>query len=180
MSAGQRWLCFVLAAVVLLQTGCVHEAVNGSAKTYTYQLYVPILLFFGGIAAAVGGFFLRQNRFGWVMMIGGPIAAIGFAPSMFMERITVDDQHFTVRGGIWGMTNVHDIRFAELQMVNITKEVTTGRRGRKNVSYYLLCNNKNGTSAKVPVNNDIAEAAAAAILAQFDAHKVTIVNTTGD
>jgi hypothetical protein len=158
-----------LAAVVLLQTGCVHEAVNGSAKTYTYQLYVPILLFFGGIAAAVGGFFLRQNRFGWVMMIGGPIAALGFAPSMFMERITVDDQHFTVRGG-----------FAELQMVNITKEVTTGRRGRKNVSYYLLCNNKNGTSAKVPVNNDIAEAAAAAILAQFDAHNVTIVNTTGD
>jgi hypothetical protein len=179
MSTARRFLYLGLAAVVLLQTGCVSETVSGSEKIYTYQLYVSLLLFLGGIGAAVGGFFLRSNRFGWVLMIGGPIAAIGFAPTMFMEKITVDHQHFTVRNGFWGMSR-EDVVFDDLQMVNLTKEETRGRRGRKNVHYYLVCHRKNGTNAKIKVNNDVAEAAAEAIGTQFGEHNISVVNSTGE
>jgi hypothetical protein len=169
-----------LMAVLATQAGCVRESVGEAGKTFAYELYVPVLLFFGGIAAAVAGWYLRGGRFGWVLMIGGVISTLGFAPSMFLDKVTVDDKHFTVRTGIWGLTNVHDVAYDNLTSVELTKEEKRGRRGRKSTSYYLLCHCKDGTSAKVPLNNQVCEAAAFDILTQIKDHNVPIGDATGE
>jgi hypothetical protein len=176
----QRLLWMGLLAVIATQAGCVRESVGEDGKTFTYELYVPALLFVGGIAAAVAGWYLRSGRFGWVLMIGGVVSTLGFAPSMFLDKVTVDNNHFTIRTGIWGLTNVKDVAFDNLKTVVLTKEETRGRRGRTSTSYYLLCHCKDGTSPKVPLNNQVCDAAALDILTQIKDHNVPILDTTGE
>jgi hypothetical protein len=120
----------------------------------------------GGIVAATIGWNLRQKsgRFGWVLLIGGPIATIFFAPSMFLDRVTVDDTGFSRRSGIFGMTAVQDVTFVDVSGMRLTSEEERGRRGRKVTKYYLYCDRKSGEAVKFPVNNAVCEAALLQIL----------------
>lgn len=171
-----------LAAFLLLGLGgCVREDVDGSTITVTNELWVPLVALLGGIAAAPAGWFLRQKsaRFGWGLLIFCPIIVLGIAPSLFLDRAVVDDTHFSLRTGIWGLTAVHEVKFADLSRIRLISEETTGRRGRKRTNYYLLCERKDGTSAKVPLGNKVAETAAPHLVERAKALNVPVVDETG-
>ncbi|MES2794184.1 MAG: hypothetical protein V4719_31515 [Planctomycetota bacterium] len=177
----RRVLRIAFAAILLAGlSGCVQETVTGTNHIYTYELWVPLSTLLAGIVAIPAGWFLREksSRFGWGLLIFGPIAAIFFAPSLFRERATVDDSGFTLRSGIWGMTAVHEVKFAELQKVRITSEETRGRRGAKRTNYYFLCECRNGTSAKVPMNNEVVKAAGPYFVTKLAELKIPIVDET--
>jgi hypothetical protein len=134
----------------------------------------------GGVAAFLVGWKFRTTsaRFGWGLLILGPVAAIFFAPSLFRDRATLDDTSFSLRTGIWGLTSVHEVKFDELKQVRIVSEEVRGRRGRRRTNFYLLCERNDGTTAKVPVNNRVAEAAAPHILQSVADHGIEVVDET--
>jgi hypothetical protein len=173
----------VIAAFLLLGlSGCVQEDVNGSTITFTYAFWVPLLTLLGGLVAAPAGWYLRSKsaRFGWGLLIISPIVVAGIAPSLYLDRADIDDTHFSLRTGIWGMTAVHDVKFNDLSRVRLILEESTGRRGSKRINYYLLCERKDGTSAKVPLGNKVAETAAPYLVARVKALNVPLVDETGE
>ncbi len=170
------FVAFLLAGL----SGCVQETVNGTTKIYTYELWVPLVVLIAGLVATPAGWFLRQSssRFAWALLISGPIAALGFAPSLFLDRAAVTPEAFTVRTGIWGMTAVHEVKFSDLRQVRYISEETVGRRGRKNTNYYFMCERKDGTSAKIPVGNNVVEAAAPAFIAKVLELNIALADQT--
>ncbi len=171
-----------LATFLLLGIGgCVREDVNGSTITVTNELWAPLVALVGGIAAAPAGWYLRKKstRFGWGLLILSPVAVVGLAPSLFLDRAVVDDTHFSLRTGIWGLTAVHEVKFADLTRIRLISEESTGRRGRKRTDYYLLCERKDGTSSKVPLGNKVAETAAPHLVERAQALNIPIVDETG-
>jgi hypothetical protein len=175
------WSLPILLAAVALAAGCIRETTEGTSHTFQNELWVPIVTFLGGIAAGVAGWFVKphSHRFGWAMIILGPVAAIGFAPSLYLDRATVDDSGLSLRTGLWGMTAVHDVKYDGLQQIRRTKEESRGRRGR-NVSYYMLCERTSGEPAKVPLGNQCSEAAAPLFLDGAQARGIPIINETGE
>ena len=171
----------LLALPLVLLTGCVREQTTGSTSTYSYELWVPGLIFLGGIVAAPLGWALREKsgRLGWGLMIFGPIAAFGFAPTMYLDQIVVAADHFMVRDGIVGMATTYDVKFADVKTMRMTTETTRGRRGRKNTKAYLLCDLKSGSTVKVPLDGRLAEAAVVPLIKQIVEHQIPIIDETG-
>lgn len=169
----------LLAPLALALTGCVTEKVDGETTIFTFAWWLPLLILAGGVLAAVVGVLIRQNRYGWVLIIGGPIAAIFFAPSLWNDKVTLDQEHFTQRTGIWFMPQQHDIRFADLSGIDLISESRRTRRGRS-TSLYMLCHRTTGEDAKIPINDLMKRGAAASILAEAAAHGVLINDQTGE
>jgi len=170
------FVVFVLAAT----TGCVRETTDGSARVFSYELWLPLLVLGAGVAAAPIGWVLRKTsgRLGWGLLIVGPLAAIFFAPSLFSERAVVDEEGYTSHGGIWGLTTSHEVRFDDLTLVRITSKEVRGRRGRRKTEYYIVCVRKDGTSEEVPVNNDVTEAATLYFIEKLVDREIPVLNQT--
>ena len=169
-----------LGLLLFACAGCVRESTEGATSVFQYELWVPVSVLLAGIAAAPAGLAVRMRsaRLGWVLLIGGPLAAVMFAPSLYRDQVTVSDEGFHVRTGIWGLTAVHDVRFAEVSSLSITAEETVGRRGRKKTTHYFVCDLKQGGQVKVPINNGVTEAAAKSILEHAAGHEIPILNET--
>jgi hypothetical protein len=170
--------CLIPCIVVLTLSGCVRETTEGETRVFTYETWVPASVLLGGMAAGVAGWFLRSvtNRLGWGLLIAGPILAILFGPSLFMDRASIDSKSLSIRTGIWGMTATHEVNLDKLKQVRLVSEEKTGRRGRKRTEYFMLCELTDGTSAKVPVNNSISEAVAPHFLDLVASRNLPIVD----
>lgn len=180
--ARQGWRLPLLLAAVALSTGCVRETTEGTTHVFQNELWVPIATFFGGVVAGVAGWFVKAHsaRFGWTMIILGPIAAIGLAPALFLDRVTVDDSGISARLGVWIFSGPLEVKYADLAQVRLIKEESTGRRGRKNVNYSMMCEKKSGEPTKVPLGNDVIETAAPTFLEAVQQRGIPIINETGE
>jgi hypothetical protein len=177
----KRSILFALLALGFLTLGgCVSESVEGSTHVFTYELWISALLFIGGIAGTVIGWFVRRSssRFGWGMIVVGPILSLAFAPSIYLDRAVVDDAHFSHRSGIWGLTSVHEVKFADIKQIRYIVEESRGRRGKKVLKYYFVCDKFEGDAEKFPINNDVAEAAAPIILEKAKERNITFIDQT--
>jgi hypothetical protein len=170
------------ALVLFAAAGCVRESNNQGERAFQYELWVPLCVLLAGLAAGVAGFFLRKHntRVGWALLIIGPLAALGFAPSMFLDRAAVSKDGFDIRTGIWGQTVIPTVKFADLSGIRITSETRRTRRGGKSTSYYYICEKKSGGSVKVPVNNAVAQAAAPIILQEASARGIPVRDETAE
>lgn len=151
-----------IAVALLTLTGCVSERTAGNEKVFTYEWWVPTLMFVGGIAATAGGWFARgaNDRWPYILLIGGPIAFIFMGPSYFLNKTTLGATDLKVRAGTWGMgTNLH-VKYDDLQEVRFATTVSTGRRGRKSTNHFLDCKLKDNTDVRLPLSNDCIKAAA--------------------
>ena len=169
----------LLALAALAFTGCTTERVDGDTTIFTFAWWLPMLILVGGGVSLGAGALLRENRYGWVLMIGGPIAAIFFAPSLWSDKVTLDHQHFTQRTGIWFMPRFQDVRFDDLASIDLTAETRRTRRGRS-TSYYMVCHRKAGEDAKIPINDLMKGGAAKKIIAEAAHHGITINDLTGE
>lgn len=175
-------VCCLVACVVLLGlSGCVRESVEGTTHTYANELWVPLSLFFGGVAGAVGGWFLRKktDRVAWAMIIGGTLAVLA-SPATYLDRVIVSDSAMNVRVGLWVFSDPIEVEYENLRDVRLIVEESRGRRGRKNHSYFLMCSQKDGETVKIPVNNDVAEAAVQLFVDRISELGIPFVNVAGD
>ena len=144
------------AGIALALSGCVRETVDGDVVTVGYEWWVTALWVLGGLVALPAGWFIRENRYGWVLMlVGAGLLAVG-APTSALTRATVSPEGFSVHSGIWGATATGDAKFADVTTLRQTSEVTRGRRGRKNTTHYLNYEVRGGQPGKFSLGNDVA------------------------
>ena len=160
---------------------CVRESADQARHVFQYELWVPLVVLRAGIAGGAGGFFLRKvnGRLGWSLLILGPLAAIVFAPSIFLERSVVGKDGFEKNTGFWGTTVVPPVKYADLIGIRMTSETRRTRRGGKSTSFYLNCDSKTGGSTKVSINNEVTKAAAKVILKEAMDHGIPFRDKTG-
>ena len=174
------WRTVLVLGLLISVAGCVRETNVNGELVYQYELWVPLAAILAGLIATPIGWLLRERsvRFGWGLVVIGPIATAVVAPSLFQDRVAVSEQGFHIRTGIWGLTSVHSVQFDDVKEIRISAETTLGRRGR-HTNYYLNCDHKSGGSSKVPINNAVCEAAAGAILMEAAVHEIPVRDTTG-
>jgi len=158
--------CLALVGFLALCTGCTEVSRNDGSTTYSYALWAPTVVIFGLIGAFILGLVLRRHslKWGWGLIILSPLALIVLAPGMFMSNVVVNNLGFRLKTGFWFSPTEHSVRFADLKSIEHAEEVSTGRRGRKNHSYYLLCNDKAGSTEKMPTGDLMREGAAIEIV----------------
>lgn len=179
MSKSQRPLLLVLVLLFGL-TGCVKESTDGETIHITYELWVWFSLFFGGIAASVGGWVLRKfsERLGWFMMLAGAAGALFFGPSTFLENAKLTPTKFNLNTGFYATTHF-EVTLDELQSATVIMEETRGKRGRKNKHYYLVCTEKNGKQSKLPLSNAICEKAIPHLADRIHERGIDIIDQSG-
>ena len=167
-------MCFVIGTLIIFTSGCVDEASDGTTMTFTYELWAPLSVFFFGLVAAATGWLIRESfeRYGWALLFGGPLLALFFGVPLFFDHAVVSDTSLKLRINAWG----HDVEYEDLQLIRIDSEEKSGRRGRKRTVYFMSCERKDGTKAKVNLNNKIAEAAAPYFLERAAEFGVPILN----
>lgn len=175
-----RRLLAPLAAVALLTAGCVTESRDGDTTVVAFAPWVGLLAILGGLAAVPVGLLARRWKpfLGWALVVLGPVGLVVLAPGLFLDRVTVSPEKFTLWTGFWFSPTVHEVRYDGLSEVAITAEERTGRRGRKSVSYYLECRGKGGAQ-KVPVGDLMKEGGLKHILDMADRKDIPIVDRTG-
>jgi hypothetical protein len=176
----RRLSLFAVGLVLLAAAGCVRESDEQGTRVFQFALWVPVVIFLAGIAAAGIGFFVRKfhSRGGWALMIIGPFAALGIGPSMMFERAAVSKDGFDFRTGIYGQTVVPTVQFADLTEIRYTTQTRMTRRGRS-TTHSLVCERKSGGPVTVPVNNPVATEAAKLVLKEAATRGVPIRNETG-
>jgi hypothetical protein len=166
--------------VVVVSAGCVQETRSGDGVKYTYELWVPLSILFGGAIGLVAGVigFMRSINYSWVLCLLG-IGGLVAGPSMLCDYAVVDSQGFKVRTGIPFMASIQQVQFADVTSVRQTKKVTRGRRGRKTTTYYYVFDLKNGTSVEVNISgSDLRQSARRGIDQQLSAHGFEAVDQT--
>lgn len=175
----RTWQVFAAGLLVAL-AGCTNTRTDGPATVVTFEWWVPALIIVAGLVAIPVGLFVRRKSFyGWILLIGGPVAAAVFGPGFALDRVIVTPDVLTMRTGMWFDPTVREVRFADLSSVVITKTETRGRRGRKNISYDLKCTKKSGGQEVIPLGTLMEDGGAEAFAKAATASGVMIVDGTG-
>ncbi len=145
-----RSIRLILPLALVFLTGCTEETVEGSKLTVKFATWVPIAVILGGIAAGVGGFFLKRynTKYGWTLLVLGPVMAVIVGPGMLKDHLIVDDDHFELETGFWFMPTKHSIRFDEIRSIEI-KEEPNG----KSTKVTMYCRKNNNEMVAVPVGD---------------------------
>lgn len=159
----------VVAFIVAGSGGCVRSTVADETVTFTNELWVPIVVFFGGIVGGIVGWFLLgvSQRYAWILMALGVIAVVLFAPALWLDEATVSPDSFSFRTGIYG-SNQAKASFEDVRSVRVTTE--TGRRGRK--TEFINFDLKNGETISRSLGNHVAREAAALIVAECKSRNI--------
>src|SRR4051794_33830495 len=102
MLSRSRLRTWLLVPCCLFLAGCVTKSESGAEVTVHYEWWLPLGMLVAGVLAIPIGLAVRKNstRLGWGLIIAGPIAALGFAPSFLFERVFIHDRGFEVHSGI--------------------------------------------------------------------------------
>ncbi len=155
MSNRPRLWMWLVAIGCLVSSGCVTKSVSDAGTSVHYDWWLPIGILVAGILFVPMGWVAKEHsaRFGWGLIIAGPILALVFGPSMLLERVLVRDNGFDVHSGIWGMTAKQTVDFDSVKSCRIVEEDTGGRRSRR--IEVLLFDRDSGPAARLPLNNDV-------------------------
>lgn len=169
--------CFPILALSLVAVfvGCTEHAANGTSETFSYSIFSSIGLFLAGIAAGVAGWMLRDSRFGLILLIGGPVAALVFAPGFFTDKVQVDDERIYIRTGMWFAPTVIDAKYSDLNAMSVSQEERSGRRGRRYTVEMLNFNTKSKGEQKVQISG-LVEEAIKSIIIHAKEHDVNLIN----
>jgi hypothetical protein len=167
--------CGVVLAALLFLSGCVDKTVKGQTSVYSFAPWVVMLVLVLGMAGIPFGWMMRKTSVRLLLLglIGGPVLLLIFLPGVLLDKCKVDAQHFEGRYGIWLSPTQYNIRFADLDHIDVVTYETRGRRGRKTTKQRLECVDKRGRTTTLQVN-DLLKAAGGEIIEKADAAGVKI------
>src|SRR5215216_4888232 len=117
-------LCFV--------TGC-YERTTKTDGTAVYSATASAILaaVVCGLVAAPIGYALRgvSRRILWLGLIATPVLILFLVPSLVLDHATVDAQHFEGRYGFWFAPTRYDLRYADLDHIDLVSWEERKRRG---------------------------------------------------
>ncbi len=145
-------LALGLAGVCLIGTGCTDVSRNGEDLTAKFALWVPLVFSLVGLAIAPLGWLLRKKsaRFGYGMLIGGPLLLLVVVPMFLNDRVTLEGDRFELRTGFWFAPTVRDIDLTTVQSIEVLIETKRKRRGSSEEAT-LLFYDQDGGPVEVPV-----------------------------
>lgn len=149
-----RVLRLGFAAACLFLAGCYERVQNGDETIYHFAWWTGIMVIVGGIAGFCLGLALRRIRMAWVLIIACPILLVIVAPAMFFDRVTIDQNHFTARYGFWFAPHVKDVRFGDVQSVQIVEK----RDAENRASYEMQFRMKSGAVEVLPLGTLVQNA----------------------
>jgi hypothetical protein len=122
-----------------------------NSHTLTFSFWV--CLFPWAVALVLIAFgirsFVRRGFLRWWLVVGGALVAFFLGPTLFMDRIVVDDQGITHTTGFWFAPTVKGFDFAEIDGVRIrTERVRTRPGGAANQDFWYFIN-KTGESRRL-------------------------------
>ena len=169
MGSGKRVvLLAVVMALAFCAGGCVDREVNGDEATYSFSWWVPTLATLAVVIGVPVGLLLRnvrtRRRAGWGVLVAALIAGVGLVPSLFLDRVKVDSDHFETRTGFWFAPTKHNVPFDGLGEIRHVTYQTRGRRGRKTTKHKLVCVRDDGAVADTVQLGDLARRATPEIL----------------
>jgi len=171
----QRLIWIFAGVCCIASAGCYRKVSSSDGLEISFEAWVPVLLALGGLAAVPVGIvlFIRERRFlGVCVAIAGPVIAAAVAPGMFLDRVIVNQEGFYSRHGFWWSPAIHQIRYDELNRVQVGFDVQNSQRGRR-YSYYFDCFFKTGQRERVPLGTLMVEALPE-IAEQFRKHGVAV------
>lgn len=170
----------LLALIVLLAAtcGCVSKSESEEAVVYSYQLWAPLLVFVGGMAAVPAGWAMRESslRGCLVLTLGGPAVMLFFAPSLFFEKLTIDDERLVMRAGMFGLSTENDVRWDDVRSITLTSEESRGRRGRRVIKNYMIFSMKDNSSSKLSLDNSLVGEALEDIGIQIGMRDISVLD----
>lgn len=172
-------LCLLVAVMVaLLVTPMVvpvsrHE--EGAKVVYTFPRWEV-----GGLAT--GGFIalalLWRFRKGINVKLGLALVALGIGlpvlhiPSLLLNYVEVDDDHFEGCYGDWGSFTRPNVSFDDLREIRQLVAVNAAGHG---LTTHLVCVKKSGAELRFFVNDVMMEAALPEILSRARRHKILLL-----
>lgn len=177
----KKMMLLLAAGSVVLMLGCVNEAVDGEIHTYTMAAWVSLGTLAACLVGTIAGWFLRSvnTTYGWGLLMICPLALVFAVPGLFMDKLTVDNEGFNLRTGFWFAPTKHDIKFDDLQSMQVTKKETQGRRGRTNISYTLGCVPRGGQMIDVSIGTLMDKGMEQIIMRAVD-KEIPIADLTGE
>ena len=163
-----------LVALLLVLTGCVNESTNGDKTTFKFSLWVPLAVVAGSIVATAAGVVVRtrNKRFGYVLLIGGPLFLIFVAPGIFLDRVDIDRNQLTVRTGFWFLPNERQVK-----QIEVTAEKRRTRRGTR-TDYKLVFHPTDGGTQTISAG-DLLKQSLPKIAAMAGEQGIEVVDRTG-
>ena len=176
-----------IAAFCLSLSGCVDKKINDDVTTFSIALWVTAALVLGGCSLIYGSRFVPKRTDGWfrfskrirltMIFVGAALLYVSLAA--INDRVTISPSGFTETTGLIGMSHVHEVRFQDIEKIEITKEVS-GIGRNKTTNYFLLCYGKNGDVKKVPASSQCMQSAFPDIIRALSAAGIPVINKTGE
>lgn len=172
-------LAMLLFTVVLC--GCVKRETSESGVVVSYEMWVGFAGILGGLAATLFGWYLKSHSIrGWIFLLIALIGTVTFSPFGFIDHVTIGHDHLQTRWGFWCFPTINDVAFADVAAVNLSKKITSGRRGRKETRYYFDFAKNDGSVVSITATNALMEEAAQDILVELDNHNIPFNDVTGE
>ncbi|MEI8293576.1 MAG: hypothetical protein WCG66_06205 [bacterium] len=183
----KKFYSSALATLPFVLSSCIDKKINGDSVTYSTALWVTLALIFGGCALIFGSRFVPKRTDGWyrfskrirLTMIFVGAACLYISLAAVNDRVTISPSGFTETTGLIGMSRVHEVRFQDIQKIEITKEVS-GIGRNQTTNYFMVCYEKNGGVKKVPASSQSMQSAFPDIVRALQASGIPVFNKTGE
>lgn len=171
LSNGMKLLFGMMVLCVIL--GCYEHESHGNQSVYQFAGWVAPTVIGGSILCIPIGWLLGKwsPKWGFVLMGMAPILLVMVAPSMYSDRVLIDDEHFEAIYGSWFSPSKHDVRFRDLR--EIRHVAVRGSYGR--TLYELHCIANTGQVTVVHAG-DLVKNTVPEILARAKARGVVVVS----
>jgi hypothetical protein len=166
----------VLAALSLcFLAGCYERVSHGNESIYRFVWWLGPVIIAAGLLGIPLGWLLRKwsPRWGFVLMVMGPVLLLIIAPAMYSDYVVIDDEHFEAQYGFWFAPSVHNLRFGDLREIRYV--AVPGSRG--STYYELRCLSKTGRETVVDAG-DLVRNTVPEILTRARARGVLVMDQT--
>ena len=152
---------FPLLVAVCFLTGCYERTTkpDGTA-VYSATTWAILTAVVCGLVAAPVGYALRgvSRRILWIGVIASPLLILLLVPSLLLDHATVDAQHFEGRYGFWFAPTRYNLRYADLDHIDVVSWEERKRRGGTRTKQRLECVSKSGQTTTVQVGDLVRHA----------------------
>jgi hypothetical protein len=157
-----------------LSAGCHATTTQGDATVYTFAWWVPVSALLACLLAIPAGHVLakRTLKVAYTLTGVGAGLLVVLVPSLFLDRVVLDDHHFSLRTGFWFYPRRHTVAFEDLSQLRLMRKIVHSR-GKTTESYLLECEHKDGTTEEVPVG-DLMKCAVRDILDRAESAGVAV------
>lgn len=158
----RRLLAVFTLGTLSICSGCYKRTIENNSLTITNEWWVPALFGLAGLAAIALGIFLIMRKFDWywaiISIVLGVMSLAYFTPDSALTKVVINDKSFYSSSGFLFLLEETKINFQDVQQVTERVKESTGRRGRKEYTNFLVFNEKDGTKEELKFNGVIKEA----------------------